>query len=1026
MGPQHMEEHAEMNIQVVKILLCPIFGLGFFFSSQLSGLPINFGRNIGGLNYAELRSKNFAVYHNEPNRAEAEFVLKSLEFARPHLEGWLKIKRDRPFPVILSSHSTNASFANFITDALEIQSGGYTSRDLSWHEYVHGSMYVHFENILGPAGSAIHLAWLPSWFVEGLAEAISISSSSSEQSSVERTYALSRNWPHFNKIHSLYNKHDFASLGYALSGSFVKYMITAYPNVKLSAVLEDFFSASMPWHWPYALVPFMESLPFDRVCRKHYGKNTEELYEEFKKNRETYWSQLTTQDSSYKPFLLNLEKSDKGPSSKYDFSDAGSPWFEAGKLYAYEWRNGYKYKLQFELSADSRFMGEPVQEEIVATAGSSSEEEHFEREDLVTDSGKYRVYTKTTLDSRRLSFIARQGFPRIERGEARINSIYRLKNHLVWEEHENSEARLCQTEWIQNSATKKATAVHCFEKKTGAEDTSILGVMQGSVLVRRSSQTLSGSNFQYAFWDPEKFSYLQSSEQVTMEILAVYRRGDKLYRRVRGLNFDFLEEVVSPLPWDVCSQQLRLNESVASIAMDRTSDKTFIKFFNGSEYRGTVLGHSDLPWNPQCQKTGTHSSPLTLVAQTGRHNVNLNEALLAVESVDALEKFTTAQSPLQSNVDAQAGEAGSQNSPPEYYFPARSNFRHVVSVPWLGQDSDGMQIALMSVPLMDEMQNQEVRAYLGYGLGGGYPHVQLSYHNNASVVNWDVSVFKYQLWDGRGNINAGKTDADGKDLAPLIKEVYLTEQGVNSTLSFYAARFKTALNLGLKLTELTNYKNGETHRLGKLIETEASLVYGDRYGSWSWSLGGTSNVAPKASGSDFQYDKVGLFMSGAKSFNWREFTIKTSLSGSQTRGPKKRSLQEVYRPVRVFVPGAGGGGYNNFSAPLVGQGSLFTAIFGNTKLEAETNLSLLLFEDIGWMYKIFYLDSVIATAYFKEGYIGYGKFDQKKFTKVSSHGYQADSTIDVKGINLNFGLGIGQVVKEDWQSYLSFGFSALF
>jgi hypothetical protein len=327
---------------------------------------------------------------------------------------------------------------------------------------------------------------------------------------------------------------------------------------------------------------------------------------------------------------------------------------------------------------------------------------------------------------------------------------------------------------------------------------------------------------------------------------------------------------------------------------------------------------------------------------------------------------------------------------------------------------------------MDEMQNQEFRAYLGYGLAGGYPHTQLSYHNNSSVISWDVSAFKYQLWDGRYNSNAGKTADDGTELPVVAKEAYLTEQGLEVGLSTFSTKLRMLANLGVKLSDLSDYKAGPTNKKGKLIETQTSLSYADRLGSWSWSASAVAENAPRTAASDFQYDKTSITLSGGKSFDWRSLSLRSSLSGSQTRGPKRRTLQEVYRPVRIFVPGAGGGGYNNFSSPLAGQGGLFAALFGDTKVESETNLSVLLFEDIAWMYKIFYLDSVIATAYVKQGLIGRGKFDADKFTKVTSHGYQADSTIDIKGVNFNLGLGVGQVLKDDWQSYLSFGFSALF
>jgi hypothetical protein len=92
-------------------------------TQQAAALPIGFGINQGHLRYDEITSDHFYVYLDHRTPAEGALTLNALEAARPHLELWLGQHRPDPLPVILSAQTTNASFANPITDALEIQSG---------------------------------------------------------------------------------------------------------------------------------------------------------------------------------------------------------------------------------------------------------------------------------------------------------------------------------------------------------------------------------------------------------------------------------------------------------------------------------------------------------------------------------------------------------------------------------------------------------------------------------------------------------------------------------------------------------------------------------------------------------------------------------------------------------------------------------------------------------------------------------------------------------------------------------------
>ncbi len=187
-------------------------------------LPIGFGRNLRELKYEEIVSPNFYLYFDARTPQEGQAFANAAEAARPIMAKWFKTSRQSPLPIILSATTTNPSFANFITDALELQTLGQGGRDLLWHEYTHNMMYLYLENIFGPTGSIIHLPWLPAWWIEGLAESTSHSVGSDMMYGIERTIALENAWPSYDKLHSLYSS-DFSLVGYGVAGAFVSYIL---------------------------------------------------------------------------------------------------------------------------------------------------------------------------------------------------------------------------------------------------------------------------------------------------------------------------------------------------------------------------------------------------------------------------------------------------------------------------------------------------------------------------------------------------------------------------------------------------------------------------------------------------------------------------------------------------------------------------------------------------------------------------------------------------------------------------------
>ena len=269
-------------------------------------LPVNFSRPLDPLEYQFIQSKHYSMYHDRDAPVEALGLMNALEAGKPPIDSWLHISRDTPLDVIVSSKTTNASFANFLTDAIELQTGGEGGRDLAWHELTHSTMYRHFDGILGPSYSILNLPWMPAWWIEGLAEALSVSIGSAEQVAIERRFALTNSWPSYDRLHSLYGAGGFAREGYAISGSFVAYLLRTYDTNKLGRLLEDFYWNSQPFQWLRTMIPFHDFMPMDAALEDWTGKNGRELYEEYKRSARLTWLKRTPKRE--KDFLKTTSK----------------------------------------------------------------------------------------------------------------------------------------------------------------------------------------------------------------------------------------------------------------------------------------------------------------------------------------------------------------------------------------------------------------------------------------------------------------------------------------------------------------------------------------------------------------------------------------------------------------------------------------------------------------------------------------------------------------------------------------------
>ena len=327
----------------------------------------------------------------------------------------------------------------------------------------------------------------------------------------------------------------------------------------------------------------------------------------------------------------------------------------------------------------------------------------------------------------------------------------------------------------------------------------------------------------------------------------------------------------------------------------------------------------------------------------------------------------------------------------------------------------GAQFGLITVPLMDEMQNETVRATFLLGAVSRFPYQELTVTSNRFKPTWSLSGFRAQTYNGRY-----RDQSSG-----IIKSKYLEEKGshIEGSYGQFWQYLSLDWNWGLKSSVLQKYI-GPARRTGQLNETTAGVVTSVNNGGRlyaSTSLQGAT--ASPGINRVFHYDKLSANMTtGSRIGGGR---LELGLEGSRTRGPKRRDLQEMYSPLKTLIPGSGGG-FNQASFEITPDEGLFSPVFGENQARGRVLATHPLISNIDKFKTLIYIDQLNASGFLNYGTAWRGTKMPTKHDLIAAQGYNLDLFMDNKGVRFNIGLGAGQVLGKPWQVYWSFGFDALF
>jgi hypothetical protein len=1003
------------------------------------GLPIGFGINQDRIQYSELITPNFYVYFDKRVPSEGRMALEALERARIPVEAWFKQRRTRPLPVVLSAVTDDASFANFLVDALEIQSLGQGPKSLFLHEYVHQGMYRTLDNFLGPIGNIIHLPWLPAWFIEGLADALAVTVGPEGLSGIERYQALSGDWPTYDRLHSLYTSGAFAYQGYATSAGLVRFFLKKLGPDRLAEFMKSLRSKTMPWWWPYSIVPFADSLPFDRTLQEYLKMNGKELYELYKKETKEFWSR------SKGVYLLE----------GYDPQE--------------EYQNG---KSPIYLSDDNKMAGErsnhdPILAHLSGAMGYgenlngthlNSDELEFDPQSGLAVGEKTPSFTVDTpfedpvishkLDEfRRINAtiqlpgvsLKRKGF---------IASYVSTHQHLVWTESDLSTTRLCSTRRFVKMPKKPK--VSCPLVLNQPQSLSMMPVplnqknppqnrekYTDEIYVTIKEERLSGSIYRIRLFNPATGKTRSFSDEYYVRPIDMTIRNGERWILFGERNRFTLRKVDQDLK---CQSMVVLKDFVKGISVTNqnemvaslyTSWGVIARIINKDQLKETTCDTPFplvTPLEVAMGQQGTKEGTITLSNALEKsdhwlpHEKSLGETQGASKDdsqeispsdsdwTKSWEKTLKAEKPLGQT-------EGSQPSIRDRKWRGRPVFL----VPWIGaEDALGYQLGVISVPLMDHLQNETVRATILVGATSRFPYQEISFTSTRFKPTYGLTVYRQQTYNGQFQL---------KTTNELVTS-YLDEKGVRFEVSrpTRLGEVKGSLDGGLKVAELKPYMGPSLRGRGTLIEPSMSVNMGKEvFEDIRLGVSLSGRAAPKGINKVWEYNQVGVSTNASTSFGFLSSNLSLGLEGSRTRGSAQRDYAEVYRPLKTFIPGSGGG-YNQNSFPISNGGSgLFSGQYGDSQARAKMDWTFPLIKDVDYLFWIIYAERLDFTAFYNYGGAWTGPSPERGWNHLTSaHGYNLDLQMENKGVRFNLGLGTGQVVGSAFEVYLTTGFDALF
>lgn len=985
-----------------------------------------------------LESPHIRVYHDEKALPLARFVLRTQEEAWDGLarlwdfrlrgekrEAGLESRFER-IPLVLSTRTHTGGFANFATMNLELQTGTGSPGALYEHELVHRLMYEHLDPGVGPAGRAFTLAMVPTWWIEGVAEALTESVGRLETLGVARTMALNDRWLSWDSMHALYHSGSGdAHRGYVSAGRFVRYLFRQKPAADVPSLHADYF-------WKTLTPPFVNAS--SRFVHKFWGRSDLDMWNEYKAWELKYWREELAGMPSLlpegaRPWLLSpFPRSFQLSEGKLVHSGLhGKPWPSA--LLSVDLKTGEDARAPLDLEGGALFATSAagtfwtVRRDSFANGAAGHQLVHA---GLNGPLGK--VQGGDGLDEGQVLRISTGADPLwiedLRPAGTRALAVGNLRGEILL--------------LLADAATGKVTALRRWDPPVSVR------------IVGTGEQDGRGCADLLIDEDKERTGLIRFCEGMADQVLLepgrlvirdAVRQADGSLMLLVGWH-----EVLGLL-------EMRDGKAVAGAPLPEwvADIEPMGEGLGAWVYNG--YGYELYQISPKAffERSQRWSSRLAAgnkwLALPGRHqHVRPWAAMLRERGLP------------ESSAPAQDGQA----EPVPAFVPGDAPFRnrHFFTYPYgTFPGIGGWSLGLFTIPLMDEIERYRLSVAFSHNFDTGMPAVSANF---TTFRVWDGLSFEasygprfngyyYRAYD-RVQTPEGERwalhYARQEEGEVAVRDVnYLREVRAGVSLTKALRPVTLIGTVDLVRLELWDDEFGEreAHFLGAqrvpALGT-ASLTLATTLADWGFYLGDetepggnslrwrttaqlrgatTHSVGPRPeTGLGYELAPLNFHRTSASlksSFLLNAHEVALRGMVSSTLGPRPLNLREIYQPYQTYLMGSSQG-LNNLSFALYNDGNLFGIRQGEHAFKLSCDYGFPIWSNIDWKFLIAYLDSIRGELVLAHGGVAHDK-SFKDLESLTSASMAARMTIDIKGFKLFPSLAYGQVLGSRDKAFFS-------
>ena len=1069
-----------------------LFAQGLFQSAALAA-PISFllqpSGNQNDVKWHRLETDRFVVYHDEKSLPLAKYALTAAENAYPDLSLLLGVKLEgdnlnqTPFPnnfvtsrfgkipIVMSTRSDGASFANFANQNIEVQVVRGAGASLYQHELVHRMMYEHFDPYLGVAGRGFTLAMLPTWWIEGLPEYMTESLGRLDSAGAARTMALNNKYLSYDSLHALYKATgDVFFRGYVTSGRMYKYMLDRMQTPDLGVLHGDLFNKVIT-------PPFV--IGTDWLLKNRMGKNSRELYSEYQSFEKNYWKTrlagmpAVVDESNAKSWVTSGGTPPAVVTREGVFVSQLTSGLYSSALLFVDAKTQKARRIPVNVKGSTFFDFHPA--ELKNGSFWTARAEKFSN----ATSGHQLVFAKFKGPLAELSDskISETNVLRIATPEAPVllSQIYALGDgrafvlgnlrgeNILYAVNGPRKAVTVLKRW--NAPTHVSfVRRQRLEKEVSKDNCVVLLIDEDQ---EKTSLERLCSNNKVEEILPAGKHYLRDGFETTDGTIKAIAGWNDLASLVElkpgGVLTPvgpFPEWVEKMLPWadtrDIAmwvydGEDFNLHRVNPDLLSENY--KTWAKnLAEGSDWKNFP---SHKPYLPpyaryaavkrfELLKAGGTKTVSTPLSKTEVSNTTGRSAASPPPNLDDLPPPAPSQS-LEERKISLISEDASLRGGHWFTYP-------LAVPPMFG----GWSLGVVSVPYIDEIERQRVQVSGVYDFNTGQPSATVAYINNRWFDGFSLSLYSSERFNGLYYVGNCPTDpntscASTRPLENSYKYFYLRDQGVSvsanldllpSTFNFsISGSFSKTQSLYGTLPSAIGPQNANVANLGGVLGFNVfnfafydrkTTETGGQYLEWrtnaNVSASKTVSVGTTTDGRGRVVDNLNfqqLATSASSTFSYRDHAVTLRSNISSTAGPYSFNLREYYQPYRTYLQGSGGS-LNDLTYSLAGNGQLNVLRFGYATYRNSVDYSFPLLSDLDKIIYIAYLQSLRGEVVFARGGVGLDK-NLVRTESVTSASAALRLNIDIKGFAVSPSLAYGRLIgKPGWGFFSQLSFSQFF